>query len=156
MDCSVFPDQASSRSDKLFKYLGSILRGKRFVKSPADAKLLLEAICDQREHPNCVEKLIASSSALDSLRNGLRFNGNTAPFLKYLSDPALKQLCNGQLLQQLLDIIADPPTLWNALFQLHKDRVLTQDSEYSFAWLLLELLSCQLMGRSTFKRLHKG
>ncbi|KAI9764248.1 MAG: hypothetical protein M1839_005971 [Geoglossum umbratile] len=69
------------------------------------------------------------------------FNRNTAPLLKYLSDPALKQLCNGQLLQQLLDVIADPPTLWNALLQLHKDRLLTQDSEYSFAWLLLELLS---------------
>jgi hypothetical protein len=154
MDNSTSPDQTSARSGKLFKYLGSILQGKRFVKSPADARLLLEAICDQQERSICVEKLVASSSALESLRAGLRLDvsrtfidRNTAPFLKYLSDPALKQLCNGQLLQQLLDIIAEPPTLWNTLLQLHDDRLLTQDSEYSFAWLLLELLSLPDNGR---------
>jgi hypothetical protein len=147
--------QSSIRSDRLFKYLGAVLSGKRSVKNGADARLLLEAICDQRDHSNCIEKLVASPSALESLRIGLRsdisaafINGNVAPFLKYLSeDPVLKQLCNGQLLQQLLLIIVDPPTLWNTFLQLQKDHVLTQDSVYSFAWLLLELVSLPVNGK---------
>ncbi|KAH0562483.1 hypothetical protein GP486_002829 [Trichoglossum hirsutum] len=147
--------QSSLRSDRLFKYLGAVLSGKRSVKNVADARLLLEAICDQQDHSNCVEKLIASPSALESLRIGLRsdisaefINGNVAPFLKYLSDdPVLRQLCNGQLLQQLLFIIADPPTLWNALVQLHKDRLLARESVHSFAWLLLELISLPVNGK---------
>ncbi len=36
-------------------------------------------------------------------------------FLDYISSPAIKQICSGQLLQDLLVTIVDPPTLWNAL-----------------------------------------
>jgi hypothetical protein len=118
------------------------------VRSADDAKLFLEAICDQQEPSGCIERLIASSKALESLRMGLRFdvspgfiNSTTAAFIKYLSDPILKQLCNGQFLQQLLLIVAEPPTLWNAYFRLYMDQALTQDSVHSFAWLLLELVS---------------
>lgn len=148
MSSNLLDQSASSRSARLSKYFGLILQGKRSVKNAGDAKLFLEAICDQQERSSCIEKLLASPKALESLRIGLRFdvspsfiNGTTAAFLKCISEPALKQLCNGQFLQQLLVIIVEPPTLWNALLQWYKEGRLTQESVYSFAWLLLELLS---------------
>lgn len=138
----------SARSARLAKLFTPILLGKRQVRNAADAKLFLEAICDQKDRPGCVEKLVASTPALDALRAGLRFdvrpqfiNQSTGPFIKYLSDPAIKRLCNGQLLQDILSIIINPPTLWNALLQSYKNRLLDQESVHAFAWLILELLS---------------
>ncbi len=138
----------AARSTRLTKFLGQVLQGKRGIKNAADTKLFLEAICDQRDHQMCIEKLVASLQALSNLRSGLKFdvspsfiNQNIAPFIRYLSEPAVKQLCNGQYLRQLLLIFVEPPTLWNALIASYKSRLLTQDSVYAFAWLLLELIS---------------
>ena len=138
----------SSRSRKLTLHFGHVLHGKRVIKNAADTKLFLEAVCDQKDHQSCVEKLVASSQALRALQSGLRFdlsasfiNQYTAPFIKYLSEPAVKQVCNGQFLRQFLLIIVEPPTLWNALIALYKERLLAQDSVHAFAWLLLELIS---------------
>ena len=138
----------AARSTRLTKFLGQVLQGKRGVRNAADTKLFLEAICDQRDHQKCIEKIVASLQALSNLRSGLKFdispsfiNKNTAPFIRYLSEPAVKQLCNGQYLRQLLLIFVEPPTLWNALIASYKSRLLTQDSVYAFAWLLLELIS---------------
>ncbi len=139
---------AAPRSTRLTKFLGQVLQGNRSIRNAADTKLFLEAICDQRDHQICIEKLVASFQALSNLRSGLKFdvsssfiNQNTAPFIRYLSEPAVKQLCNGQYLRQLLLIFVEPPTLWNALIASYKSRLLTQDSVYAFAWLLLELIS---------------
>jgi hypothetical protein len=130
----------------LAKFFAPVLQGKRTVKNAADAKLFLEAICDQKDCTSCVERLVASPPALAALQSGLRFdvsppfiNQHTAPFIRYLSDPATKQVCSGQFLRQLLLIIAEPPTLWNALLSSYKDRLLAPDSVHAFAWLLLEL-----------------
>ena len=138
----------AARSTRLTKFLGQVLQGKRGIVTAADTKLFLEAICDQRDHQMCIEKLVASLQALSNLRSGLRFdispsfiNQSTAPFIRYLSEPAVKQLCNGQYLRQLLLIFVEPPTLWNALIASYKRSLLTQDSVYAFAWLLLELIS---------------
>ncbi|KAL9125846.1 MAG: hypothetical protein Q9217_005011 [Psora testacea] len=138
----------SARSTRLSKYFGLVLQGKRGIRILADAKLFLEAICDQEDHQSCVEKLVASPPALSGLQSGLRFDVSpsfikqyTAPFITYLSEPAVKQVCNGQFLRQLLLIIVDPPTLWIALLTSYKRGLLAQDSVLAFAWLLLELLS---------------
>lgn len=138
----------AARSTRLNNILGQILQGKRGIRNAADAKLFLEAICDQKDHQMCIEKLVASLHALSNLRSGLKFdvsqsfiNQNIAPFIRYLSEPVVKQLCNGQYLRQLLLIFVEPPTLWNALIASYKSRLLTQDSVYAFAWLLLELIS---------------
>lgn len=138
----------SSRSERLAKLFVSVLRGKRAVTDASGVKLFLEAIRDQQDRAACIEKIVASPAALNALRAGLRFdvrpdfiNQSTGPFIKYLSDPAIKQLCNGQLLQDLLIVIVHPPTLWNALLDSYKNRLLSEDAVHAFAWLLLELLS---------------
>lgn len=138
----------AARSTRLSKFFWQVLQGKRDIKNGSETKLFLEAICDQTDHQTCIEKLVASLQGLSNLRSGLKFdvspsfiNQNTAPFIRYLSQPTVKQLCNGQYLRQLLLIFVEPPTLWNALIASYKSRLLNQESVYAFAWLLLELIS---------------
>ncbi|KAL9085436.1 MAG: hypothetical protein Q9165_007586 [Trypethelium subeluteriae] len=45
------------------------------------------------------------------------------------------------LLRQILRVIVDPPTLWNAMLQSVLDKGLNEHSLRAFAWLLFELLS---------------
>lgn len=111
-------------------------------------KLFLEAVLEQKDHSACVEGIIGSTSALNTLQSGLRFdvspdfiNKTTAPFIRYLSDPAVKLLCNGQFLQDLLVVIVEPRTLWNAFVEAFKNRALDENAIYAFAWMLMELLS---------------
>ena len=154
MASTLSSDAASSRSARLSKLYALVLRGKREIQSVADAKLFLEAVCDQSDRSACIEKLIASPQAFGALAKSLRFDvsldfliGYSATFLLYLTDPALKQLCSGQFLLRILECIAEPPTFWNALFKAHKEKKLTTDRALqSFAWLLLELLSAQSDG----------
>ena len=145
---SASSEEGSARSTRLQKYFYLVLNGKRNVKNAADAKLFLEAVCDHKDRTGCIEKIVASSSAMSSLRLGLRsdvsigfVNSIAGAFLNHLSDPVLKQLCNGMLLEQILHAVVAPPTFWNALFEFARSRMLNETSTRAFAWLLLELLS---------------
>ncbi|KAK0650649.1 NFX1-type zinc finger-containing protein 1 [Lasiodiplodia hormozganensis] len=139
---------ANARTSRLSAFLHSVIKGKRAVTKARDATLLIEAICDQPDHTACVEKLVASDAASDSLRAGLRFdisdafiNNELQNLLAYLSDPLVKHLCNGDFLRRLLLLVVDPPSLWHAVVEAFKGNRLSPKTEQSFAWLLLELLS---------------
>ena len=137
----------ASRSSRLYNVFIQIIQGKREVKTKADVQQFLEAICDQLDRPMCVEKLVASPAALQSLHRGLRFdtsavfvNNHTAAFISYLSEPSLERLCSGQLLKKLLLVIIEPGTLWSAMLEAFRKGELDQPAERSFAWLVLGLL----------------
>ena len=137
----------AARLARLSKFFGQVLPGKRGIKTAADTNLFLEAICNEKDHQRCVEKLVGSSHALNALQSGLRFdislnfvNKNLAPFLLYLSDPVVKEVCNGQFLRKLLYIIVDPPTLWRVVVASAKGRKLGEEALQAFAWLLSELV----------------
>ncbi|KAF2429946.1 P-loop containing nucleoside triphosphate hydrolase protein [Tothia fuscella] len=136
------------RAVQLNKFLGSIAFGKQSITNADRAKRFLEALCSQDDRVTCVEKLFAKQFSLDALRRALRLdtsinyiNQSIATFLRYVSDPAIKQISGGQFLRDILVIIADPPTLWNALVISHKNGSLNENATYGFAWLLWELLS---------------
>ncbi|KAI9652701.1 MAG: hypothetical protein M1829_001484 [Trizodia sp. TS-e1964] len=136
------------RAIHLARFLGSVAFGKSSITTADRAKLFLEALCAQDDRVACVERLVSKQASLDALRRALRIdtsissiNQHIAAFLEYLSDPAIKQICGGQFLQDLLLIIADPPTLWNALIIAHNNFILNEKATQSFAWLLWELLS---------------
>jgi hypothetical protein len=141
-------NEGSVRGARLKKLLDSYINGDRSPKSAGDGKLLLEAIAIQDDRVSCIEHLVGSKNALAALRLALRFN--TAPnflnttlkdFLNFLEDPAVGQVCGGQLLKQLLIIVVRPTTLWDAFVAAYTGRQLTPEGELAFAWLLLELLS---------------
>jgi hypothetical protein len=138
----------ADRSAQLNKFRESVAFGKTLITNANRAKQFLEALCAQSDCVTCVERLSAKQPSLDALRLALRFDTSTnfinqsvAPFLKYLSDPAIKQISGGQLLHDIVVIIADPPTFWNALVKSQKDGALNEIAGYGFAWLLWELLS---------------
>jgi hypothetical protein len=136
------------RAVQLNKFLGSIALGKSSITNAYRARLFLEALCAQDDRATCVERLFAKQLSVDALRRALRFdtsinyiNQSIAVFLEYISDPAIKQISGGHFLQDILVIIADPPTLWNALIDSHKNGSLNENATHGFAWLLWELLS---------------
>lgn len=138
----------SGRSARLNKHFSLIEQGKKKVEKVSDARLFLEAVCDQADHLRCIEKLVSSSNALDSLQNSLRFdvsveflNGPTADLLTYLRKPGLEQLCNGQFLRNIISSLVEPPAFWKAFVDAHHRKVLSQASETAFAWMVLQLLA---------------
>ncbi|KAF2813185.1 P-loop containing nucleoside triphosphate hydrolase protein [Mytilinidion resinicola] len=150
---SAVPTDVSGRSAKLLKYFLQAIHGKRAIQTASDGQRFFEALGDQKDRLNCVEKLIAADHGLRVLKESLRFDvsrpfliGPATDLLLYFSEPALRQLCSGQFLLRILEVIADPPTFWNALVKAHKERVLTENATEAFAWLLLELLSARTDG----------
>ncbi|KAE8154703.1 P-loop containing nucleoside triphosphate hydrolase protein [Aspergillus avenaceus] len=138
----------SNRSGRLGKFFDLVIRGKRPVKTVENIKLLLEAILEKQDHAACVERIISSPEARSALQDGLRFNlsseflnQNVSPFISYLADPTVKQLCNGLFLQDLLTIIVEPRALWNAFMKAFQERRLSETSLHAFSWLVVELLS---------------
>lgn len=138
----------NTRSDRLAKYFGAVLHGRQEVKNLSDFKRFIEAILNQQHPSVTIERLVTSSSALSALRDGLRFNltpafinDYTSKFITFLNDPDVKLLCNGLFLQQLLLVILEPRTLWNALVDAFRSRTLDEDAIHAFCWLVTELLS---------------
>jgi hypothetical protein len=56
-------------------------------------------------------------------------------------EPTVKALCNGQFLRELLELIVEPCTVWNALLQAFRSGQLTAPATHAFAGLLVELLT---------------
>jgi hypothetical protein len=85
------------------------------------------------------EKLIASLEGVNSLQRSLRLdislpalNGQSAELINYLADEDLKHLCNGQYLKQIIAVIVEPPTFWNALSDAYKQRTISQNAIQAF------------------------
>ena len=124
------------------------MAGKRSVRSPQDAQLFLEAVRSQPSPSQCVEILVSSASGLDAVRDAVRVDlsapfvaSHTLLFLRYLADPGVKALVDGQFLRQVLLVVTNPPTFLNALIDLFSSRQIPENVIYPFAWLALELLS---------------
>ncbi|KAL2808249.1 P-loop containing nucleoside triphosphate hydrolase protein [Aspergillus granulosus] len=139
---------SKTRATRLTKIFSNVLDGKHPINTADKFVLLLEAILDQSDHATCVERIIASPSARNAIHTGIRcntkadfLNKHTASFISYLADPSVRTLCNGQFLQDILEIIIDPCTVWNAFMQAFLDGQLTEPATQSFAWLLVELLT---------------
>jgi hypothetical protein len=136
------------RLERLAKFYRDILYGKEAVNNVNDFKRFLEGLFTQEDPGETVERLTASPNALAAIRNGLRLditpafiNKYTARFVRYLDDPKVKLLCNGQFLEQVLVIIVEPRTVWIAFLEAFSSRKLDQDAIHALAWLTTELLA---------------
>ncbi|KAK3315659.1 P-loop containing nucleoside triphosphate hydrolase protein [Apodospora peruviana] len=139
--------EESQRAGRLRGLFRAVLSGERAIKTSKDAELFLEAVRTQQPPSTCVEAIISSQGGLNAVRDSTRANlsapfvcSHTLPFLRYLSDPAVKTLADGQLLQQLLVAIAHPPTVWISLLGLFKAGQIQEENMFPLAWLALELL----------------
>ncbi len=138
----------ASRADRLAKFFSLILNGKRTVTTAENFILLLESIHDQSDHAACFERIIASPSARTAIHTGIRFNtkpgflnAHTSSLIQYLSEPSVKNLCNGQILHDFIGLIVEPPTVWNAFMEAFLGGQLTEPAIQAFVWLLIENLA---------------
>ncbi|EFQ25846.1 ATPase [Colletotrichum graminicola] len=138
----------SQRASRLSKVFRDVTKGGRAITTPADARLFLEAIRTNPSPAACLEIITASDVAKDAVRHSIRIDSSTSfvqkhviPFVAYLTDPGVKMMYNGDLLRQLLLIIAQPPVLWGNLLRTYRASELTEGELYVFAWLCFELAS---------------
>jgi len=140
--------QDERRQGRLRHVFRDILSGTRQVRTSQDAQLFLEATRVHQPANKCVEMIMGSKYGLDAVRDAVRSNlsaafvlSSTLPFLHHVSDPGVKTLADGQLLQDILFAVAKPSTLWNALVKMFNGNQVPDDKLYPFAWLSLELIS---------------
>ncbi|KAI1807173.1 P-loop containing nucleoside triphosphate hydrolase protein [Daldinia bambusicola] len=139
---------ANSRSRALDKFFYRILEGKgKPVEGVRDAQRFLESIVNRTDKPDCIERLASSKFGQQALHKSLTIdtsvefmNNHVSNLLKFLADPALQRLCEGELLNQVLWVMVDPPLFWNSLIQNVKSEQIEPESLEGFAWLLLQLI----------------
>lgn len=107
----------------------------------------MEAICDQEDRPTCVNSIIASDKGLSSVQEAVRtdlssasLNGPINTFLLYLQEPSLTTIGGGQFLAKIIHAIVDPPFFWSEFVEAFRQGRLQEQSQESFAWLLLQLV----------------
>lgn len=136
------------RGALLANYYRGVLSGKHTLQTPQNGNLFIEAVCSQADPPTCVHEIISSQNGLPSIQACMRFNissiflnGPATELLRYLQTPALKTICGGDLLRQVILHIVRPPIFWSVFVRAYRDGSLQEVATQSFAWLLVELLS---------------
>ncbi|RYO90590.1 hypothetical protein DL764_008430 [Monosporascus ibericus] len=136
------------RVGRLRKLFRDVLGGKRKITTSGDAKLFIEAIQTHETPSVCVEKLAASANGLEAVRYSVRadlspsfIQSYTLGLLLLLSTDEVKALAQGQMLGNILEVIVNPPTVWNALVKSFLGHQIEERYLTPFAWLLHELLT---------------
>ncbi|GAW16095.1 hypothetical protein ANO14919_055180 [Xylariales sp. No.14919] len=139
--------KSSSRSNRLRTLFTGVVKGEKAVDSK-NAKLFLEAVCDQDNRALCIQRLQASEhgraafqSALSSSTELSFIRESVTTIFLYLTAPELRTLCGGTVLQQLVLGFVESELAWDAYISAFKSGQLGEDGEEAFSWLLLELLS---------------
>jgi hypothetical protein len=141
------PPGSDARQSRLNNHFHQVLRGKKNITNSREGDLFLESICAQSDASTCVTKLL-STGGLAPLKTSLHLrqipsflNGPATSLLKYLQNPVLKSICGGDLLQQVLMAVVDPPIFWDAFVRVFREGGLEDPALQAFAWLLLELIT---------------
>ncbi|KAK3320409.1 P-loop containing nucleoside triphosphate hydrolase protein [Cercophora scortea] len=138
----------SRRAGRLRALFRNTLSGESTITTSQHAQLFLEAIQAQDSPSKCIESIVSSKPGLSALGSAVRANlspssvvSHSLSLLRYLSDPVIKALADGQILEKVLVALAEPRTYWQALVNHFNNRLIPEESLYPFAWLCLELLS---------------
>jgi hypothetical protein len=147
----------ADRSSRLRSFFAKVLAGKQDITTVSNARLFLEAICDQPDPATCIQRLIGSAHGLPSIHSAARIdasssflNGPLAALLRYLQAPPLKSLCGGDVLRQIILSIVDPPLVWDAFVEAVKSNNVTEEGADGFSWLLLQLVSLPIEKATAF------
>ncbi|PVI03012.1 P-loop containing nucleoside triphosphate hydrolase protein [Periconia macrospinosa] len=151
--------KTSTRRIRLRSLFTSVLKGEKTIDGE-NARLFLEAVCDQDNRTLCLQKLQASDHGRTAFQSALS-SSTEPPFLResvtaifrYLAATELKTLCGGAILQALIQSFVDSELAWDAFIDAFKFGQLDGDGEEAFSWLLLELLSLPKEKATTFMQL---
>ncbi|KAF8523922.1 P-loop containing nucleoside triphosphate hydrolase protein [Hysterangium stoloniferum] len=135
------------RALKLRKHFSAIIHGGQDI-TPLNHTLFIEAVCASPEPVTTINGILASEKGISSIQKSLWFvltptflNGPATDFIKYISSPDISNIGSGLFLQPLLLAMTEPPIFWTALINTFKSNQLSQDAQFCFAWLLLQLIS---------------
>ncbi|KAI8961705.1 P-loop containing nucleoside triphosphate hydrolase protein [Daldinia sp. FL1419] len=138
---------ASNRSRALDKYFYKIIEGNGEVQDIRSAKKFLESIVNRTDRPDCIERFASSKAGQKALHRSLTIdtssdfiNSHASNLLKFLTDPALQRVCEGELLRQVIWVMVDPSLFWDNLLENAKSGQLEAQAVEGFAWLLLQLV----------------
>ncbi|KAL2264535.1 hypothetical protein VTJ83DRAFT_7045 [Remersonia thermophila] len=152
--------QDPRRLARLHGLFRDVTSGKRAIRSVPDAQLFLEAVRNQKSPSKCAEMLVSSPSGLNAVQAAVRVDlsqqfivSHTLPTLRYFSDPEVKVLVDGQLVRDLVTVIAHPPTLLDVLIHLFETNQIPDDSLFPVAWLSLEIVNLPSGSPVNFERL---
>ena len=141
------PRGTAVRSNKLRDLLEKILAGSQLVTT-GNARLFLEAVCDQSDPQGSILRLVASDFGFAALQAALQvepspsfLNGPVTKLLQYLQAPAIKNICAGDVLRQIIAKFVDPPLVWTSFLAIVRQENVTEDGLDAFSWLLLQLVS---------------
>ncbi|KAI5868688.1 P-loop containing nucleoside triphosphate hydrolase protein [Durotheca rogersii] len=139
--------ESAFRSKQLDRFFYRIIEGKVKLDGSQDGRKILEAIVNRTDRPDCIERLAASSSGQRALRTALAsekseqfINTYVSDLVLYLADPSLKRVCDGEVLNQVIWAMVDPPRFWDYFVQTIRGKQLEARSFEAFAWLLLQLV----------------
>ncbi|OAA49073.1 cbbX [Beauveria brongniartii RCEF 3172] len=136
-----------SRVARLKKAFRDFLNGTRSVAATRDAEVFLEALRSQPSSSVCLELVLGSSSGLAAVHKSVRASSNLSficsqvlPFVRFLSQPEAKAICEGTLLVQIINAIVSPPTAWNAILGHYVAGGFGEEEVETFAWLCSEIV----------------
>ncbi|KAI2624345.1 P-loop containing nucleoside triphosphate hydrolase protein [Hypoxylon sp. NC1633] len=149
-----------TRSQQLDKFFYKVVEGKWRIGRPHDASRFLESIVNRTDKPDCIERLVSSKSGLSALHKSLTLTISThfintfvSKLLQFFEDPVLKRVCDGELLNQVLWAMVDPPLFWNSFVENIRARRLEAQAVEGFAWLLLQLVLLPSPQSSPFRQI---
>lgn len=150
---------ANSRTTRLNNFFYTVVEGKRVIRKLEDGHIFLESIVNRTAKPDCIERLASSTSGQDALHKSLvldtspqYLNSSVSELLQFLSDPALKRTCDGELLKQVIWVMVDPPSFWNTFVRHFRSKELETRAVDGFAWLLLQLVLLPLPQSTPFRQ----
>jgi hypothetical protein len=153
--------KTSPRSIKLRTLFVKVLSGKESIV-PTNAKLFLEAICDQDNRALCIQKLVGSPHGYGALQSALGsdtastfLQGPVTSLLRYLEAPELRTVCGGDVLQQLILKFVEVTLVWDAFVKAFKSDELTEEGDIALSWILRELVSLPKEKAITFAPLAR-
>ncbi|KAL7627407.1 hypothetical protein AAE478_001600 [Parahypoxylon ruwenzoriense] len=148
----------SFRSRQLNAFFYKIIDGTLEIGGAEDARKFLESITNRTDKSDCIERLASSKNGQDALHKSLlvdistRFlNTAVSDLLQFLADPNLKRVCDGELLNQILWVMVDPPKFWDTLVHNVRTKKLEAQAIEGFAWLLLQLVLLPPSQSSAFR-----
>ncbi|KAI0152242.1 P-loop containing nucleoside triphosphate hydrolase protein [Hypoxylon sp. NC0597] len=151
--------EGSYRSRMLDKCFYKVLEGKWKILKLEDSRKFLESIVNRDDKPDCIERLASSENGQAALHKCLTFdlsakfvNTHVSTLLRFLADPSLKRVCDGELLNQVVWVMVDPPLFWNSLVQHIRAKRLEPEAVEGFAWLLLQLILLPPSQSTTFRQ----
>ncbi|KAL4063837.1 P-loop containing nucleoside triphosphate hydrolase protein [Scleroderma citrinum] len=142
-------DQRTRQLDKRFH---DVLDGNIELElRPSPCRLFLEGLCVQTDPAKCVNHIVGSARGVDAVQKALHsdlgvefLNGLASDVLEYL---LRANSLGGDVLNDVIVSIVDPPIFWSAFYKAFEDNILDQRAQGVFANVLSYLL--QMENRDT-------